>query len=63
MAAFDIPPKPKLSNQIIASVLVLIVVAVVVAILTKLVIGFIIFLLGAIAAVGSQVAKGNSLDK
>lgn len=63
MPEFDIPPKPKLSQQLLMTAAVLIVVAIVVAVLAKLVVGLIIFLLGAVFAVGSQVTKDNPLDK
>jgi hypothetical protein len=63
MVKFDIPPKENLSQQLLASALVLLVVAIAIAIFAKLVIGFIIFLLAAIAGIGSQVTKDNSLDK
>ena len=41
---------------------VLILVAIVVAIFARAIIGFIIFLLGAIMGIGSQVTKDNPLD-
>jgi uncharacterized membrane protein len=59
MAEFDIPPKPKLSQQLLMTALVLIVVGIVLAIFAKAVVAFIIFLLGAIAGIGSQVTKSG----
>ena len=63
MAEFDIPPKENLGKQLLATAILLIVVGIVVALLTKALIGFIIFLLGAIAGVGSQVAGNNSFKE
>lgn len=63
MADFTIPPKPNLAKQLLASALVLIVVGIILAILAKVTVAFVIFLLGAIAGVGSQVFKDNPLDK
>ncbi len=62
MAEFDIPPKPSLSKQLLMTAVVLIVVAIVVAIFAKAIVGLIIFLLGAIMGVGSQVTKDKPLD-
>lgn len=62
MAEFDIPPKPSLSKQLLLSAAILIVVAIVVAVFAKATVGFIIFLLGAIMGVGSQVTKDKPLD-
>ncbi len=62
MADFDIPPKPQLSQQLLITAVVLVVVAIVVAIFAKAIIGFIIFLLGAIAGVGSQVTKSGPFN-
>ncbi|RTK94959.1 hypothetical protein EKI60_00675 [Candidatus Saccharibacteria bacterium] len=54
-------PKQSFSQQLLFSALVLIVVAIVVAIFAKLVVGFIIFLLGVIAGIGSKYTQNNSL--
>ena len=63
MVKFDIPPKENYSKQLLMSAAVLILVAIVVAIFTKVIVGFVIFLLGAIAGIGSQVIRDNPLDK
>ncbi len=63
MADFDIPPKENRSKQVIASVVVLLVVAVVIAILSKIIVGIVIFLLGAVFGVGTQFAGAGPLDK
>ncbi|MEI6481267.1 MAG: hypothetical protein WCO19_03115 [Candidatus Saccharibacteria bacterium] len=62
MPVLDIPPKPNLSKQLLMTAVVLILVAIIVAIFAKAIIGFIIFLLGAIMGIGSQVTKDNPLD-
>lgn len=58
---FDIPPKENLGQQLLVTAIVLIVIAIVLAIFAKLVVGLIIFLLGAIAGIGSKVVDNNSL--
>lgn len=58
MTEFDIPPKENRTNQVIASVLVLIIVSILVAIFAKLIVGLIIFLLGAVFGIGSQYGGG-----
>lgn len=63
MAKFDIPPKPNLAKQLLASALILIATGIVFAILAKLTIAFIIFLLGMIAGIGSQVVRDNPFGK
>ena len=63
MAELDIPPKPTLSSQLLASAAVLVVVAIVIAIFAKLVVGLIIFLLGVVFGIGSQFIKDRPLDK
>jgi len=63
MPEFDIPPKPKLSNQLFLSAVVLIIVAIIIAVFAKLVVGLIIFLLAVIFGIGSQVTKDRPLDK
>jgi hypothetical protein len=60
---FDIPPKENFTKQVIASIVVLVIVAVVVAILSRLIIGVVTFLLGAVFGVGSQVVGSGPLDK
>lgn len=60
MAELDIPPKENLGKQLLVTVILLIIVGIVIALLTKALIGFIIFLLGAIAGVGGQVIASNS---
>lgn len=62
MPEFDIPPKPSLSKQLLMTAVVLIIVAIVVAIFAKAIVGFIIFLLGAIMGIGYQVTKDSPLD-
>lgn len=63
MVKIQIPPKENEQQQLIASVVVLIIVAVVVAILSKLLVGLVIFLLGAVFSIGSQVVTNSPLDK
>lgn len=58
---FDIPPKENVAQQLLVSAIVLIVIAIVLAIFAKLVVGLIIFLLGAIAGIGSKVVGDRSL--
>lgn len=62
MSEINIPPKPKLSKQLIMIAIILVIVAIVVAILAKVVVGFIIFLIGVITGVSSQFFKENPLD-
>ena len=63
MAKFTIPPKENFTAQTLASIIVLIIVVVVVAILGKLLVAGIIFLLGVIFGIGSQVVNTEPLDK
>lgn len=58
----DVPPTPKLSKQLLASALVLIVLGVVVAIFAKVFVGVVIGLLGAVFGIGSQVTKKPPLQ-
>lgn len=63
MTKLDIPEPPKLSQQLLLISVVLFVLAILTALFAKVIIGFIIFLLGAIMGIGSQVAKNRPLDK
>ncbi|MCA9330058.1 hypothetical protein KDA11_05390 [Candidatus Saccharibacteria bacterium] len=62
MAKFDIPKKDSLAKQLLVTALLLLVVGIVVSLLVKAFLGFILFLLGAIAGIGSQVMANKPFD-
>ena len=55
--SLEVPPTPKLSNQLLMSAAVLILVGIAVAIFAKVFVGVVIGLLGAVFGIGSQVTK------
>ena len=61
MTKLSIPPKDNLGRQLLMTAILLLFVGIVVALLAKALIGFIIFLIGAIAGIGSQVAASSIL--
>ncbi len=63
MPKFSIPPKENFTAQTLASIAVLLIVVIVVAILGKLLVAGIIFLLGVIFGIGTQVVNTGPLDK
>lgn len=63
MAEFDIPPKENISKQLLATALVLIAVGILIAVFAKFIVALVIFLLGAIAGIGSQVTKSGPFNK
>lgn len=63
MTKLDIPEPPKLSRQLLWIAVVLVVLGILAVIFAKVIVAFIIFLLGAIMGVGSQVTKNRPLDK
>ncbi len=62
MTNLDIPEPPKLSRQLVWIAVVLVVLGVLAVIFAKVIVAFIIFLLGAIMGVGSQVIKNRPLE-
>lgn len=58
----DLPPTPKLSNQLLASAVVIILVGIVVAIFAKVFVGVVIALIGAVFGIGSQVTKKPPIE-
>lgn len=56
-------PKENYKKQLLMAAILLIVAGLVIAVLSKLIVGGIIFLLGAVFGVGAQVTGNNPLSK
>ncbi len=63
MADLEIPEPQKLSKQLLLIAVVLIVVGVFIVVFAKVAVGIVVFLIGAVFGIGSQVSKDNPINK